>query len=86
MIRFMVVGGGISLVLLVWSMFDAYFSPASQIRRFPRGVWFLFVLVPILGPLAWIRYGRPLRERRGRRPRQHGPTAPDDDPDFLRKL
>jgi hypothetical protein len=56
----------------------------------------IFWTTPI-GPLAWIGFGRPRRAQGGggpgggegyggggRPPR--GPIAPDDDPDFLRKL
>ena len=93
MIRFILVLGAVSVVLLVWSVFDISLSARGAIRRFPRALWLLIALLPILGPVCWIRYGRPVRAGgspldalRQMKPRRRGPIAPDDDPDFLRKL
>ncbi len=74
------------IALLVYCSIDLAQSDAAHVRRLPRPVWLLIVLVvPFLGPLAWLLAGRPARpggrvrfsSARGR------PSAPDDDPEFL---
>jgi hypothetical protein len=56
-------------------------------------VWLLVILLlPLAGPIAWFFAGRPvsLEQRAGvaavgnRDPKR--PTAPDDDPEFLRRI
>jgi hypothetical protein len=57
-------------------------------RSLPRWAWLpLIVLLPVVGPLAWFGLGR-LRggEAGGRLRQRRGPVAPDDDPEFLRRL
>ena len=50
----------------------------------PRWLWVVaIILVPGVGALAWLLFGRPTKAA-GRSPKP--PKAPDDDPDFLRKL
>ena len=70
-------------------------SDKRTIRRLPRALWVLvIVLVPLVGPVAWFWFGRPrkpLTPRSGWRPavglpERPRPSAPDDDPDFLRSL
>ena len=79
MIRFLLGAGLVALVLLVWSFFDVLFTRAPRAGR--RGLWLLIVLVPLLGPAAWLWRGRP---RASRSPRPQRPVrGPDDDPDFL---
>lgn len=85
MIRFLVVAGAIQLVLLVWALFDIYFTPTDSIRRYPRWAWVLIVFINFIGPVAWLRWGRPPRPKRGGSAKRR-PIAPDDDPDFLSKL
>jgi hypothetical protein len=85
MIRFVVVAVAIQIVLLVWALFDIYFTPADRIRRYPRRVWVLIAFINIIGPIAWMVWGRPQRPKRGGGGRGR-PIAPDDDPDFLSKL
>lgn len=66
-----------------------------EIRGMPRFVWVLAILLlPLLGPIGWFVSGRP--EPLGGGPAAwlqatghttpSRPTAPDDDPDFLRSL
>ena len=82
MIRFLVVGGAIQIVLLVWALFDIYYTPANLIRRYPRRVWVLICFINFIGPIAWMVWGRP-RKPKGNRGQGRRPIAPDDDPDFL---
>ena len=77
----------IALVLLVYTFFDIWATPGSQVRHLPKPFWFAVVIVvPIVGPLLWLFFGtgRPgttTPPRRG-----YGVRGPDDDPDFLRGL
>ncbi len=57
----------------------------------PKALWILaIVLLPVLGPVLWLVLSRKpgagtaAPQARGSRP--SGPVAPDDDPDFLRRL
>ena len=76
----------ILIALTVFAVIDAILTPRDQL---PGKVWWVLgiVLLPVVGPLAWLTVGR--RARRGTggtggTPRP--PVAPDDDPDFLRGL
>lgn len=64
-----------------------------RIRGLPRLIWVILILfVPIFGSIGYFMTGRPLRpQQKGsswgkafRKPPR--PSAPDDDPDFLRSL
>ena len=82
----MVVPYVVAVVLLVYCVLDLLRTPASLVRTAPKPVWFLLLLAPVLGPLAWLLVGRP---RKGT-PRPAAPApgrgAPDDDEEFLREL
>ena len=77
----------VGLGLFAYAIVDVVTTPSSAVRTLPKPLWFLVVLPPVLGPLAWLLFGRP--RRRGRAvpsappPR---PVAPDDDEEFLREL
>lgn len=75
----------VALVLLVYCALDVLSTPAASVRSLPKAVWFVLVLLPLLGPIAWLYFGRP---RRGatRRAAAPEPSAPDDNEDFLREL
>lgn len=76
----------IPVVLAIYCLVQVAQSQADLVRSLPRWAWaVLIVLFPMLGSVAWLLLGRP----KGRRPpptRRARPTAPDDDPDFLRGL
>lgn len=67
-----------------------------EIRGLPRAAWVLVILLaPLAGAIAWFLAGRPLAAgvpgpaawRVGAGfPEPRRPTAPDDDPEFLRTL
>lgn len=76
-------------VMTIYTFYDVLATPRGTARRMPRLVWGIVVFVPVVGPLLWLVLGRPRRRRpspppRGQRPAR--PSAPDDDPDFLRDL
>ena len=82
--------------LAVYSLADLAGARHDQTGGIPKWFWaIIIVLVPVIGPLAWIVFRRtgaappagsgPSRGASGPR-RGGGPLAPDDDPDFLRRL
>ena len=78
----------------IYALVDCIMTDRRRVRIMPKAVWLLAVLVPVLGPAAWllagrtgVGFGRAPRGPSGPQPRRpSGPKGPDDDPDFLRKL
>jgi hypothetical protein len=74
------------VALYIWFVVDVIQAPKSGVRNLPRAIWLLIVvLLPILGGLLWILFGR-VKPAPGKRRGRRGPVAPDDDPRFLAKL
>ena len=83
------------IILAVYALVDLVQTDEVDVQGLPKLAWvLLIVLIWVIGPVAWLVAGR-----RGRRwlpglsraagPQPSGgyrPTAPDDDPDFLRGL
>jgi hypothetical protein len=69
----------------VFAFVDCALTSKTQVNR--KWLWLtVILLVPVIGPLSWFLAGRP-RTGPGRAPRRDTPpVAPDDDPDFLRRL
>lgn len=90
MVRVFVFLAAVQLVLMVLALISCL--SAERVRSLPRVVWVLVILlVPLLGPVAYFLLGRPVSDGPGGNPaRPSGPrprpSAPDDDPDFLRSL
>ncbi len=83
----MVVYALIGLGLFVFAVVDLQSTPASAVRTFPKWLWWLLVLPPVVGPVAWLLAGRPDRGALDLPPAPPARTlAPDDDEDFLREL
>lgn len=81
----------IAVALVIYCLIDAIQVPSSSVRVLPRLVWFIVIIViPFLGPIAWLVAGRPARPPRASSstssPVRRAPLGPDDDPDYLRKL
>jgi hypothetical protein len=74
--------GLVALALMVFSIVDILLTDKRSLRALRKPVWFLIVLIPIVGALLWLFFGRPRRGGGG----QRKVIAPDDDPDFLRNL
>ena len=68
----------------VWALIDVAQTPDLRVRLLAKPIWSLLVLAPVLGPTAWFLLGR--NPEPSRTPLQPRPVAPDDDPDFLRRL
>lgn len=78
----------ISIIIQLYSLFDCARTEQEQVRRLPKWVWLIFILLfGGFGGLMWMLIGRPKSPGKGRgygqKPRI---IPPDDDPDFLRKL
>lgn len=73
----------------IYAFVDCVQTDRRLVKIMPKPAWLIAVLVPVIGPVAWIvskRYD-PSGGRPPQRPsRPQGPRGPDDDPDFLRKL
>lgn len=84
----MVIYALVSLGLFAYALVDLVTTPSSAVRTLPKPLWFLVVLPPVLGPLAWVLFGRARRGGGGqlRSAPPARPIAPDDDEDFLREL
>ncbi|MEV6636216.1 PLD nuclease N-terminal domain-containing protein [Actinoplanes sp. NPDC051470] len=92
----------LDLALLVIALIDCLSADEHAIRALPRIAWvFIILLFSPVGAIAWFVAGRPARAIRmsngeswrpgsgfpeAERPRKNQPTAPDDDPEFLRNL
>jgi hypothetical protein len=88
MVRLFVFLAAVQLVLLVLALISVLSAP--RVRAMPRALWVLVILlVPVLGPLSYFIWGRPVTPPREKGPaprRRPRPSAPDDDPDFLRSV
>ena len=74
------------LCLVVYCVLDVLRTPAPHVRNLPKPAWFLLCFVPpVIGPICWLLFGRPLAGGS-----QYAPPAPaqhpDDDEAFLRGL
>ncbi|HUR74785.1 MAG TPA: PLD nuclease N-terminal domain-containing protein [Sporichthya sp.] len=92
----------LTVVLVVWALVEVVQANPAHIRRLPKWAWAILVVFPLppLGAIAWFFLGRPRGDAvavqassagRGlpnlpRRTRYVARPAPDDDPDFLRRL
>jgi hypothetical protein len=84
--------------LLIFCLIEAIQTPADEIRGLSKGYWILLIIVlPLIGGIAWLVAGRPVRDRRQQwrmgsgfpeyeRNRRRAPLGPDDDPEFLSEL
>ncbi|WP_250445676.1 PLD nuclease N-terminal domain-containing protein [Actinotalea sp. C106] len=90
----------IQLALLVYCLIECIQTDSSRVRNLPKTLWvLLIILVPVIGPVAWLVAGRPEREAASNVPwpatrtagfpeyeRPRPPRGPDDDAEFLTGL
>ena len=80
-------------------MIDIISTDDGLVRGMPKLVWVLLVVVPVIGALLWLAFGRPAGDERPRhvsgaasefpeyvRPGRHIPNDPDADREFLQQL
>lgn len=87
-----------SIALTVFALADCVQTKDDQVRGIPKWAWILLIVfVPWVGPITWIVAGRDRgwnsfggADRSGggrsRGPHRDRPLAPDEDPEFLRRL
>lgn len=81
----------VPVALAIYALIDLSRSTSAERGRLHPAAWVaVVVLLPVLGPIAWILISRsnrpnppPGRPEGRRRP---GPPAPDDDPEFLWRI
>lgn len=69
--------------VMIYALVDCLRADPRDLRLFRRPVWLLIILVPLAGAVVYLLAGRPLGASEEPLPR---PLAPDDDPEFLRRL
>ncbi len=75
-----------SVALTIYAVVDCIQTDDEQVQHLPKLAWVvLVVLIPWVGPIAWLLAGRARSLPPRRRPIT-GPRGPEDDPDFLRNL
>ena len=86
------------VALYIYAMLDLMRAPSAEVRLLPKWLWVVVVLLVFLvGPLTYLALGRPRAPyppsgggdgggSGGRGPGPRGPVAPDDDPEFLRRI
>jgi len=74
----------ITIGVTIYAFVDCLRSGDHEVRNLPRPLWLLITLVPLVGGLAWLTFGRPSSWQPV--PRAGRPLAPDDDPEFLQSL
>jgi hypothetical protein len=91
-------GGFAIIALILWliALAESITADESLIRNLPKVLWIILILIIFpIGAILWFILGRPLRASRnlpykgssGTAPRpRRGPSAPDDDPQFLNSL
>lgn len=76
---------GIVVVGSLVSVADVASSYESELRCRTRSHWLRAVMVPVLGPLLWVVYGRPRIVRAPSAPSRYvlANTATDDNPRYI---
>ncbi len=69
--------------LTLYALVDCVQTPTP--RHLSKGIWLVVItLLPVLGPILWLLYGRVTGGGWGRW--DDSPSGPDDDPSFMRDL
>lgn len=77
--------GALAVGVIIYSLIECAQTEKYKVRSLPKGAWILLILLlPVIGAVLWLFFGRPKREEPGNQP-QRG-RGPDDDPQFLRNL
>lgn len=76
--RWLILGGILTLVVTVYALVDLTVTDDRRIRRLNRVLWVvLIVVLPLAGAIGWLSWGKGPRATAP-------PMAPDDDPSFSR--
>lgn len=67
-----------AIVLWVYAFIDALTTPAPEVRILPKVVWLVVILLlPLVGALLWLVFGRPRLAAPQGRERTPTPQTPD---------
>ncbi|WP_343900228.1 PLD nuclease N-terminal domain-containing protein [Arthrobacter rhombi] len=90
MVRNLMLGALVALAVTIYALIQCVQTPAHRVRSIPKPGWILaIILLPLVGACLWFWLGRPNDAIPGPTTRQaptRGPSAPDDNPEFLRSL
>ena len=87
MLRILIPLGIVGLGLMIYSLIEALQTPRHRVRVMSKAAWLaVILLVPIIGAGLWLGFGRAKSSSGGGTRAGKGPTAPDDDPEFLRQV
>lgn len=93
MARALIIIVAILVAFLVYAVIDAILIDKARIRALPRALWVIICFITPLGGILWFFVGRGRPRKNGPAgvagyfgPSRPGPTAPDDDIEFLRGL
>ena len=79
--RFVILSLVAWVVLTVFTTVFAASAKANEVRVLAKWIWLLIIIfVPVIGSLLYLTIGRPLPQPKTTQ------IAPDDDPEFLRRL
>ncbi|MEY2737907.1 MAG: hypothetical protein RL683_1025 [Actinomycetota bacterium] len=82
--RFLYLAAIVWVVVTVFATVYAAATPGKEMRVLGKVSWLLLILfVPLIGAVLYFAIGRPVGGTGEKRSRN---LAPDDDPEFLRKL
>ena len=85
MVRIFIGLGVVALGLLIYCTVEWIQTPRRRVSVLPKAAWlFIILLLPLLGPGLWMAFGRAKEATAA--PQRRGPAAPDDDPEFLRRV
>ncbi|MGO1770199.1 MAG: PLD nuclease N-terminal domain-containing protein [Microbacterium sp.] len=80
--RAILIGVVAAVVFTVFSIIDCAVQPATRHRGVSKPVWIIITCIPVIGGILWFVIGR----SRGSASSFAVPSAPEDDPGFLRDL
>ncbi|WP_453985708.1 PLDc N-terminal domain-containing protein [Brevibacterium casei] len=87
MARVLIAAIVLAAAITLYGLFDCLLRDRSLVRVLPKPVWALIILlIPIIGFILWYVFGRGSEAKPDPSPRRSGPTAPDDDEDYLRQV
>lgn len=84
MSRLLITAAVIVVAVTIFAVVDCAMTDAKRTRALPKPVWVVVVLlVPVVGPLLWLFFGKVRGNGVAAKPVQ---TTPDDDETFLRSI
>lgn len=87
MARILIAAIVLAAAVTLYGLFDCLLRDRGLIRVLPKPVWAIIILlIPVIGFVLWYAFGRGSEDKPTAAPRRQGPSAPDDDEDYLRKV